>query len=393
MNELTTTSQSPVSASQRARSERMLRYLERDPANLPLRLSAIGAALSDAALDTARALIDEGLSIHPAAGELYLYAADIACGERALDSALAHMTEAIRFGSGSPAVRYNKAVLEFCLGRYADALAGLQGIDPDPRLEPKRRVLIARCLWHLGCPSEALDQLEGHEGLRNAEHHGVLAMLRCEAGLDRAALDAAEHALALDDTQLEALLARGGVRVREQRLPEARLDLERAVAAHPREGRAWFELSKLNVLERRFDLAAGSFAEVTAVWPKLVSGWQALAWARFLDKDFAAAGDALACALALDPNDAETLGSLALVALARRDIGEAERRLAEAERIDAGRTSVLLARALLDDIGANEGVPPEEQTLPAFNSALQHAFAQLGLNFVASPADMNRPSH
>jgi tetratricopeptide (TPR) repeat protein len=297
------------------RLERLLGYLEADPLNRSLRKDTAREAIEAGAWDRAREVLDAGLRLHPDDGGLLalsgftqLRAGEPARAERSLDAA-------IRCGWDGPELRYKLALALFMQGRFDAALAQLAP-SAITQAMPAALLLKARCRHHLGHADEALADCIGclARAPRDADAHGLLALLAHERGDRERARAHSELALSMDPAQAEALLARASLQGDEGDVEAALETFDRLLQAVPDCGRGWFGRALAHTRRHRLDAASRDIEQAARYLGGHIGTWHVMGWLRVLEGDPTGAGAAFAKALALDRNFAETHGALAVVA-------------------------------------------------------------------------------
>jgi Flp pilus assembly protein TadD len=180
---------------------------------------------------------------------------------------------------------------------------------------------------------------------------------------DDAGLCAAVGTLALDveDTELAALcagkagdhpegLAVTGMLEMQIGDPATALQtFSRSIEVRQHNPRAWIGRGLARMLLSDNSGAAADIDEGASQFGDHIGSWIAAGWAHFLAGDVAAAKTRFERALAIDPNFAESHGSLAVLDVAQGDAGSARRRMTTALRLDRECFSAAMAQVLLNN--------------------------------------------
>jgi tetratricopeptide (TPR) repeat protein len=130
--------------------------------------------------------------------------------------------------------------------------------------------------------------------------------------------------------------------------PEEALDMfNRALERNRAVPRAWVGRGLAELLAGRSDRAAADIDRGAEMFGTHLGSWIAAGWAHFISHDLAASRARFETALRLDPNFAESHGSLAVLDLLEGDAEGARRRADIALRLDRQCYSAALAKALL----------------------------------------------
>jgi Tfp pilus assembly protein PilF len=156
----------------------------------------------------------------------------------------------------------------------------------------------------------------------------LAAWRREEVGDYAGAHQLLRRALALAPGDVMVLGAIGAVLRKEGRLDEARLVLDRVVAAEPRHCAAWLERGYTLDALREPAAADESYRRALSIDPRSAPALGRLADAAARRGESATARDLATRALSFQPNDPSAVFALATMAIEARDGAEAERRLA-----------------------------------------------------------------
>jgi len=249
-------------------------------------------------------------------------------------------------------VTHDVAYAQLVLGQPDKALATLGRADSAGEDGVAIGLLKARILHRLQQFDAALDALASLSGgARQAEIHGVRALVLLDAGDTTRASSEAEKALALDPQQHEAALVRGTVALWDQQTQVSTETFEHVLADHPRSGRALLGLGQCLMLRGDIPVAHGLLERASVEIPDHIGTWHALAWCQLIQGDLSGAKRSFDRAFAIDRTFGETHGGFALVFALRGERAQAEESIKRATRLDPKGRSALYARSvlLLDD--------------------------------------------
>lgn len=337
------------SPAQSVRLERLLGFLERDPANLPLLADAAGAAFDDRAFDLSAELIDRYGRISAPPVALRNLAGLVALARRDFAGAETQFAALMADGHDEPPVRFNLAWARAMQDDHEGALALLD--EQVAAVSHRAAALKVQMLHHLGRFEEALacgrDLAERFPD--NQPLMGALATV---------AMDADEAELAIHYAQRAGDNAEGlavqGMFVLNDGDPAASLAMfDRALALSPANPRAWVGKG-LGLLAAGDPLAGAEAIDRGAeMFGDHLGSWIASGWAHFAGGDLGAARARFEHALALDPNFAESHGGLAVLALLDGRVEEARRHSDIALRLDRQSLGGALSKSMLLEQGGD----------------------------------------
>lgn len=331
------------------RFERFQSFLKTDPNNISLRLQTIELAIKCQAWDLANQIIQDGLEIFPDNIDLHAHAGMISLKNQQYLLACEQFEFAVsRSNPVDPAILYNYAFALFYSAQYEKAHSILEQTPVDDSLRKSVHVLSARSLHHLGKREEAveiLNQLSIDELDEEAE--GVLALLLYELEKSTEALKAANHVLALNPLQLDALLARASIEAESEDFDAARVDYTTATNAHPTCGRAWSGLGQIDLRDFQFDKAQADLETAVKYMPNHIGTWHMLAWIHIMNNRADEAKYAFDRSYEIDRNFGETHGGLAVVAAMQQQRKLAEQCIRRASKLNPDGFAVYYAQLLL----------------------------------------------
>ena len=253
-------------------------------------------------------------------------------------------------------VTHDLAYAELALGQPDRALATLGRAKPVGEDAIAVGLLKARIFHRLQQFDAALDALAPLSVCaRQAEIHGVRALILLDAGDTTLSSSEADKALALDPQQHEAALVRGTVALWDQRTQISTETFESVLTGHPRSGRALLGLGQCLMLRGDIPDAHALLERASVEMPEHIGTWHALAWCQLMQGDLSGAKRSFDRAFAIDRTFGETHGGLALVFALRGERVQAEESIKRATRLDPKGRSALYARTvLLLDAGHTE---------------------------------------
>ena len=335
---MTASTASPPTLSRLSRLQGMV---AQDPSNVRLLEDAADAAYEGGDFDLADSLLVRARAVAPlSATALNLAAmALIARGRHA--EALAYLDELVARGIDDVNVRYNAALASALGADYARAEALL-----DPKVlsaVPAAIELRVRVLHHLGRLQEALALGEGVGPKPPAELAASLSVVALDLGDHQAAKRYAQ----LGQARPEGLTTLGSLELEEGDIAGSQARFEASIRMNPSSGRAFVglglsELAGGKQLEAIEHLDHG--AALLGIHP---GSWIAAGWAHFVAGEVDLAEARFQRALEADENFAEVHGALAVVALAKGQTAEGERRVEIALRLDRRCLSAALAKSQL----------------------------------------------
>lgn len=323
---------------------RLMVYLDRDPQNLMLIADSASAALDEGDAVQAVALIERYAALEPLPPALINLQGLAAMAQGRFDDAAGAFESLMGDAGGDPTLRFNLAWARTMLEDYP-ATSSL--IDAEVAAAvPAAAALKVEALHHQGMLEDALAAGMGFLETHPADHQllGALAVV---------ALDAEDHDLArayatragpASDDGLATLgtLALGG-----QQLDEALGLFDQALAIAPHNARA--QVGRGFALLGKGDAAAAAehLAAGAAEFGDDTGSWIAAGWAQFTAGKTEMARESFEQALAIEPESADTEGSLAVLDVVGGDIDGAERRVEKALALDPNCYTATLAKSLI----------------------------------------------
>lgn len=329
--------------SHRETLERLLVFLEQDPANPSLLRDVAQAALAAgeagraadmmARLEQAGALTAEDSNLAaialmrsgdaPRAARIF---------ERLLDDA-----------PGDPGLRFNLAWAR-TLAKDPDNALGLLDAATTAAL-PQAAMLEVQLLHDAGAFEDAADRARLHLAAHGAYPPllAAVSVLALDLEDEELARQCAEGAGAHPD----ALTTLGTLHLAEQGPEAARPLFEQALAGNPRSPRAWIGLGLAKLASGDHGAAGEALDTGGELFGDHLGSWIASGWAYLLGGDHALARERFGHALRLDPNFAESHGSLAVLDMLEGNRAGAQIHLDRALGLDRQCFSAAFAKVLM----------------------------------------------
>ncbi len=326
-----------------ARSDRLLGYLEADPANADLIGDVVEAALEEGRADLAGRMVSR-LDEVGAGGARSSHLAGLEAMHRRDFAEAARRFGGLRDeGVDSPALRFNHAWSLAMLGRHEEALAEID--DATARAFAPAAMLEIQLRHQSGLLDEAGSRARTLAAL-HPDDEGLMAAISVLA-MDLDDADLAGETAARGGDHPDALATRATLALEAGEREAALALFGRALDRRVHTPRAWIgsglaRLSMDDPVSAARDLDRG--AEMFGSHP---GSWLAAGWAHVLARQFGAARQRFERARDADPAFAEAHGALAVVDLADGRREDAERNVRIASRLDRECLSAALASILL----------------------------------------------
>lgn len=342
----------------RQRLQRLEAFLREDPDNQPLLIDAFECALACGEWSRAHAWLQRGLAQPAQALGWCLREGDYWLAQQRYDEARTAL-ERIQAPDAPAdfqlALRHNLAFIDFrqtrwadCIARIAPAVEPPNGALPLSTAARALQLLWLRALHHARDYDRALAW--AGEAERGSRLDGVVGGAAALIAVDAAAFDLAQRwaSLAPPQEQVpEGLVALSSLALAAKDPERARQFADAALAAHPREGRAWSARAFADLLAGDLAKAQRAFAQALAFMPAHIGTWHGQGWAALLAGDLATAERSFAQALVIDRNFAESHGGLAVVLVFQQRKDEAAEHVEHSLRLDRTSLSGRYAQALL----------------------------------------------
>lgn len=333
--------------------DRLLGYLASDPDNAALLADAIEAAFAVPALNVAERLVAQLAQARPGSFEAGYFAGTLVMIQRDFAKAVQLLNPLVEAGAPANA-RFNLAWSKAMIGEKPAALALL---DPDTTDQIASAAMLRTQLLHEAGEFEAAMEFGKAALQRFPEDEGLNSAVATLA-LDLEDADLARTCSARGGDHPEALAAAGMLEMQDGDPATARSSFDRSISIREHNPRAWVGRGLTKLVGRDPAAAALDIDRGAQQFSDHIGSWIAAGWAHFLAGDIDAAAQRFERALAIDPNFAESHGSLAVIDARRGDRDSAKRRTATALRLDRQCFSAVLAQVLLqsDDPAAGQAL-------------------------------------
>jgi len=300
-------------------SERLLRlqrFVDADPANLPLVCEFIDAAVAEGALALAAERLAASRLSDPSSVALRFREASLALAKGEFENSEKTLENMLSEGHDDPVLRHNLALARFCRGDAQAALATLEPAFGALEQHPPLARLLARVLHRLGRRNDALTALSDRLGAdaQDAEARGFAALVFHEGGDLDSARGASAAALELDPMQHEALLVAATLRLDAGDAPGAEPFVRRLLGSHANSAHAWFAAAQLALLKLQLELAEEALGRAAALMPTHDRVWTFGAWCALGRGDVAVAETRIAAGVEAGADPAELAALRALAA-------------------------------------------------------------------------------
>lgn len=340
----------PNDPANRARVDRLLGYLSRDPENLRLRGDLFDASLAAGAFDEAQRQVVWVLTRQPVEPTWRHRLAVLDMARQEWDEARTLLAALEAEGLGGPVARYHLAYVDFAQGRIAEAEAQLVQVVEQALAEvPQSLAVLVSCQHRRGAPEEAVATFERWQAAApSAAAFGAAGLAALDASAAGPAAAWSTQALRLDPAQPEAIVTQATLRLGERDAAGASALLAPLLARAPGDGRALSTAALAEMLGSRLPQARTLFERAVAAMPGHIGTWLAYGWCEVFIGDRAAARRAFETGLALDPNFGESHGAVAVIDALEGRRAEAVEGIRRATGLDPRGLSAAYAQAVLD---------------------------------------------
>ena len=332
-----------VDAPDRETLDRLLGFLDQDPLNPSLLRDAAQAAL--AAHEPGMTVnllsrLEQADTLAPADRNLlaiaWMQGGDPAQAARIFEQLLTAAPE-------DAGLRFNLAWARALAKDHAGA-AGLLD-EATTRTLPQAAMLEVQLLHDSGAFDEALARARQHLAV-HADYPPLLAAISVLA-VDMEDEELARQCAERADGHPDALAVLGTLALAEQAHETARPLFERALAANPDAPRAWIGLGLSDLASGDHGAGAAALDKGAELFGDHLGSWIAAGWAYLLGGNREKARERFEHALRLDPNFAESHGSLAVLNVLEGHRASAERGLKVAFGLDRQCFSAAFAKLLI----------------------------------------------
>ncbi|MFC5475513.1 tetratricopeptide repeat protein [Paraherbaspirillum soli] len=329
--------------------ERLTSYLEQDPSNLQLLSDTASAAFDSQQYDRCEILLARAEQLQPLSATLTNLKGLNALARSQYASATAAFSQLAETYPDDFGVRYNLAYAKTMSGDYEGAANLLDSRTLEAVLQAP--ALKVRVLHYLGLLDEAAELGEQYGNRPNADNtlYAALATL----ALDRNQPDIARAYALRAPTEAESLTTLGMLTLQDVNSSPAVELFEQALERNPQSGRAWVGKGLGLLLGGHLKTAAGSLDHGANIMKTHLGTWVAAGWAHLLAGSFDQARADFNTALEIDPNFAETHGSLAVLEIKEGNTEAAQRHATISLRLNSKCLSGALAQSLLQTARGN----------------------------------------
>ncbi len=246
-----------------------------------------------------------------------------------------------------------------CYRQIAD-FASAQGYLHDAKqYAPNPQSLVyleARLLHHLQQTDQAIALLEQSlpHCSNNADAMGLLALLYFDNHDIEKAASTTSATLTLDPAhpngQLVNLLLKS---LRQEANPD---EIECLLKSQPQESRLWFVLGTTQLRLMNCPAAEQAFNQTAEIHPQFYDNWICLGWCHLFQNNLDAAEAAYQQAIAIDADNADGPGGLAVVSALRNQVTEATFWLDKTEVNDPHGFSAIFTRMLLANVTSHSNL-------------------------------------
>jgi len=324
-----------------AQLQRLLSYLESDPANAALRADAAERAMAVREPAIARDLFSGQDPASLGNRELGLLGlAEMQSG----DFAAAAATHRLLLGRrpGDPAIAFN---LAWSLAMLKEFEAALEQLTPAVTTALPQAAMLEVQVLHERGDFEAAETAARAHLERFPDDPGLAAAVSVLA-LDVEDRDLAEACARKAGNHPDALATLGTLALGEQRVGEAAALFDRAIDLSPHSPRPWIGRGLARLVEQDGG-AAADIDRGAELFRDHLGSWIAAGWAYLIAGDLSAARNRFERALAIDDAFGEAQGSLAVVDILEARAGEGRTRASIAKRLDRSSFSAGFADVLL----------------------------------------------
>lgn len=322
----------------------VLGYLEADMENVDLNIQAIDEYKHQDDAEAAIAFVDDLPTsvaqeprVQAAIIELFLHLGYVEEAQNRAD-------DLVNATSAHPTAVYYLVLSHYFAGQPETCIEIFNKFDGES-LAPMTLLLIVRCQMLMGDLDASKAMLAELEP--SPEVLGMLALVELDLGDTVKATELSDQALAQSPEQYEANLVKATVLVGELAFEPAMVHIDQCLQIIPNEGRALSLLGQSYFYQLNFATAAEVFAASVASMPQHIGTWHLLAWAYLLLGELEQSEQAFNQALDLNGNFADSHGAIAVIALHKDQLEQAEHSIKVALRLDPNCATAMYAKSLL----------------------------------------------
>lgn len=321
----------------------MLGFLKADPDNLSLLSDTAELAIEEKQPKTALKLLDR-----------YAHTTDLPEKERGMLGLAAMQTKEferasevfsklLEEGHDNPSVRFNCAWSNAMLKNFDQAMDILD--DDTLAALPQAAMLHLQILHDQGEFDLAAEKAREYFEDDN-EHPGLNAAISVLA-LDVEDIELAKSTALKAGDHPDALTTLGTLALGEDDGDEALALFDKAMAINPHGPRTWIGKGLAHLVKGENDEALKNIDQGAEMFGTHIGSWIAAGWAHFVKNDVEGARERFERALNIDPNFAESHGSLAVIDVIQGNLAEARRSTKTALKLDNECFSAALAQVLM----------------------------------------------
>lgn len=331
------------SAALASRLDRLMPLLDADAGNLSLLSDAAETALSERRPEMAVELLGRYADIAPLPEKEINLSGLAAMQLKDFGKAAASFEQLVEGGATDSAVRFN---LAWARAMQKDFDGALNMLDEEvAHALPQAAMLKVQILHDRGEFEAAAER--GREYIEiHPNYAGLMAAVSVLA-LDVEDAELAARCAAKAGDHPDALATLGTLALGEERATEALSMFDRALDRNQQVPRAWVGRGLAKLLSGEANTAPADIDRGAEMFGDHLGSWIAAGWAHFVNRDLAESRARFETALDIDPNFAETHGSLAVLDILEGRPEQAKQRTEIALRLDRQCYSAALARALL----------------------------------------------
>ena len=329
--------------------ERFLSFLEVDPYNVQLLANTANLASELGHYGQAIELADRGLTLEPK-HQVLLSTKALAClSSGDVDSALTQFQQLLDDGQHEPIVRYNLAYCLMLKEQDEQALTLLDDALEQYGELPQMVTLKMRAIYTMGELDKAIEL--GKQALAanpdDGSVHEIMSSLYFDSSDFVSAQQHAMLALNVNPNLGSAHTSIGMVALNTQDEAIAESRFDEAIRLNKRDGRAWLGKAMVEMLKQNLTQAEPSFKSAIQFMPTHLGSYLALAWCQISQHKLDEAETTAMQAMAIDGNFSEIHGTLAVLAVFKGDIENANKLSRYALAFDRSSFSGLYALALI----------------------------------------------